>query len=49
MTNSFDKKNSKKAFLYCIAFLLFIILLENVTRVFPHAPKIFRPRSQWIR
>ena len=43
------KKGNKtvvKALLWCFLFLVFIILLENVTRIFPHAPRIFKPTSQ---
>ena len=43
------KKGNKtvvKALLWCVLFLVFIILLENVTRIFPHAPRIFKPTSQ---
>ena len=41
-----DNKSIVKALLWCILFLVFIILLENVTRIFPHAPRIFKPTSQ---
>ena len=41
-----DNKTIVKALLWCILFLVFIIFLENVTRIFPHAPRIFKPTSQ---
>lgn len=41
-----EKKNAWKAFAFCLLLLLVILCLENVTRVFPHAPKIFKPTSQ---
>ncbi len=41
-----DKKTSRKAFLYCAAFLLLIILLENITLIIPQAPAVFKPTSQ---
>ena len=45
MKNESQKRSAVKVFLFCVLFLAFIIFLENVTKIFPHAPKIFKPTS----
>jgi len=47
MLNEQEKKKSAlKYFIYAACFLLFILLLENLSLILPTVPKIFKPTSQ---
>ena len=46
MLNDTSKKTSRAAWLWLAGALVFIVLLENLTLIFPGAPAIFKPTSQ---
>ena len=46
MLNENSKKISCTAWMWIAGTLAFIVLLENLTLIFPGAPAVFKPTSQ---